>query len=275
MFTVHLISDLYFGFNEPTPEKELDIPEEVDLIILNGNIGEGKRSVYYAHELCQKYPDIQVVYNFGEMERYWNFFPKESEWEIDDGMKMRKKSSIDWPKNLHWKDCREDNGMLITLRNGQTVDVFTDYGYPNIISYEGEWEDTYWYKNYCVVAEYIHNLHKWPIRPVEADIVKSSPQNGTVPIWFYKDYINNRFLETQSKLKRWEEKLNHFGILVTHINPHTDPRCENCEVSSYDISMENKLWATTGSPNKINFLGGDLYSNSGRGSVRSNILRVD
>ena len=38
-FKVHLIHDLYYGFNEPTDPADLELPE-CDLVILNGNIAE-------------------------------------------------------------------------------------------------------------------------------------------------------------------------------------------------------------------------------------------
>lgn len=275
MFTVHLISDLYFGFNEPTPEEELNIPEEVDLIVINGNIGAPKRSMYYAHELCKKYPDRQVIWNPGETEKYWGNMPKESEWEFDDATKIRKSSSSDWPDNLHWKDPRDEQGILVTLRNGQTVDVYTDYGFPKILSYGGRWEDTYWYRNYGVVGEYVHNLHKWDHRPVEADIV----QHGVVPIWFTVDYMNTRFKEAETRIRNWELSLKsreQQGLIVTHINPYTDDRCKNCSASFFNIHIKNMYWLTTGESNRVNYLGGKLYCNSGRGAVkRSQVVQIN
>ena len=69
-FKVHLIHDLYYGFNEPTDPTDLELPE-CDLVIINGNIAEnGKRSVLYAFELAKVYPNIQFVYNEGYTERY-------------------------------------------------------------------------------------------------------------------------------------------------------------------------------------------------------------
>ena len=62
-FKVHLIHDLNYGFNEPTEAADLELPD-CDLVILNGNLAEhGKRSMLYAYELCEKYPNIQFVYN--------------------------------------------------------------------------------------------------------------------------------------------------------------------------------------------------------------------
>ena len=65
MIKVHVISDLFLGFNEfANPEDEV-LPE-VDLVILNGNIGHLKRGMLYAETLCRKYPETQFVYNLGE-----------------------------------------------------------------------------------------------------------------------------------------------------------------------------------------------------------------
>lgn len=272
MFTVHVISDLDFGFNEPATEEELTIPDSADLVILNGNLGHPKRSMYHANQLSNRYPDVQFVFNDGELERYWGNMIKGSPREYDAAMKLRMTASSDWPKNLYWKDPEDEEALIITLRGGQKVSVYTDYGFPKINSVEGAWEDTYWYKNYCLVGEYIHKLDNWDVRPTEVDIVKQ----GVVPIWFTKEYMNDRFEKTQARIRKWElglEEQGCYGILVTHINPYSDHRCEGCVTSSFNIHIKDKLWVTTGEPSRLNYLGGKLYSNSGRGkSIRSNVI---
>ena len=272
MFSVHVISDLNFHYRELFGD-ELNIPEEADIVILNGNIGGLQIACMYGAALCKKYPDIPIILNLGEKERYWGIIPKNDYWETENGLKFRIGASDDWPKNLHWKDPRDPEGMLVTLRTGQVVSVYTDYGFPKIHSVEGNWEDTYWYKNYCIVGEYIHKLDKWGIWPKEADIVKQ----GIIPLWFTKDFMRKLYEEQELNIKRWETSLEHYGILVTHINPYQDYRTEGCVVSPYQIHMKNKLWVTTGELTKsINFLGGKLYSNPGRGPIaRSNIIQVD
>lgn len=273
MFTVHIISDLDFGYHEVTPVEDQTIPELTDLVILNGNIGMSKRSMLYTFELCKKYPAVQFVYNDGELERYSGNIPKNTQWEYEQAMNIRIAASTDWPKNLHWRDPQSDKGLLVTLRTGQTVDVFTTFGFPKIVSYSDDWEDTHWYKNFCIIGEYVHKLEKWNIIPKETEFVRQ----GVVPIWFTQDHINNIFTETELKLKKWEINLKHFGILVTHMNPYNDPRFKNCTVSPYRIHTGNILWVTAKTKvDNIRFLGGKLYSNPGRGSdIRSNIVQVD
>lgn len=274
MPNVHVISDLNFGWHEVTPDEETLIPKSVDLVILNGNLGAPKRSMMYALQLCKLYPKIQFVYNDGELERYWNVTPKNTPWEYENAMNIRKAASSDWPKNLHWRDPRSDEGLLITLQTGHTVNVFTTFGFPKIVSYKGDWKDTYWYKNFCLVAEYVHKMDNWKnFDPIELEIVK----HGTVPLWFTQEHINSVFSETEAKLKKWETSLKNTGILVTHINPYNDPRCENCIVAPYQIHTDNILWITSKTyVDNIKFLGGKLYSNPGRGSeLRSNIVRVN
>lgn len=272
MFNVHVISDLEYGFNEPThPEDEI-IPPEADLVIFNGNLGIIKRSVLYAYTLALKHPDVQFVYNFGEMERYWRVMPK-FEWEGEDNMAIRVAANKSWPKNLHWKDPRTDEGLIITLRTGQTISVFPVFGFPKINSYTGDWSDTYWYKNFCVQFEYKDHLDRWAEKPKETSYVS----HGVVPIWFTQSYMNQRFTEMETRVRNWELNLKHFGILVTHINPFNDPRSENCSVSPYLIHLNKMLWVTAKTPvNGINYLGAKLYSNPGRGrEARSKIISVD
>lgn len=252
---------------------ELEIPAEADLVILNGDIGGLQITCMYGAELCKKYPDVQFVLNEGEAERYWKTIPKETYWELENSLKFRITASDDWPKNLHWKDPRDPEALLVELRTGDTVSVYTDYGFPKIHSLKIPWEKTYWYRNYCIVGEYVHNLHKWGIWPKEADIVK----HGVVPLWFTQDFINSLFEERETYIRRWENSLETYGILVTHINPYKDFRTEGCVTSPYLIHMKDKLWITAGTETKnINFLGSKLYSNPGRGKVaRSNVIRVD
>jgi len=271
-FNVHVISDLNYGYNEPTQPEDLIIPDSTDLVIFNGNLGVAKRSILYAFELVAKYPDIQFVWNPGEIERYWRMMPK-YEWEFEDNMAIRTQINDSWPKNLHWKDPRTDEGLLITLRTGQTVDVFPIYGFMKIHSVKGDWEDTHWYSRYSVQNEYLHNLHKWPGKVKEAEYATY----GIVPIWFTPEYMNMRFAEMEKRVKKWELNLKHYGILVTHVNPYNDPRNENCAVSPYLIHLNNGLWVASNNPvENINFLGAKLYSNPGRGELaRSKIITVD
>ena len=51
-FKVHIIHDLFYGFNEPTSSEDLTIPD-VDLVIMNGNLGwSSKRSWHYAFQVA-------------------------------------------------------------------------------------------------------------------------------------------------------------------------------------------------------------------------------
>ena len=62
-FKVHIIHDLFYGFNEPTSSEDLTIPD-VDLVIMNGNLGwSSKRSWHYAFQVANLYPNIQFVFN--------------------------------------------------------------------------------------------------------------------------------------------------------------------------------------------------------------------
>ena len=45
-------------------------------------------------------------------------------------------------KNLHWKNPRSPQGLEILLQTGQTVSVWTAFGFPNVVKYD-DWEDTW------------------------------------------------------------------------------------------------------------------------------------
>lgn len=271
MFKVHVISDLEYGFNEETDPDDREIPD-VDLVIFNGNLGVAKRSMLYAHKLAVKHPDIQFVYNFGEMERYFKVISK-FEWEGEDNMAVRIANNESWPKNMHWKDPRTDDPLLITLRTGQVVSIFPIFGFPKINSYQGSWEDTYWYRNFCVQFEHKENVDSWPEKPKETSFVS----HGVIPIWATQSWVNAKFEEMETKVRKWELGLKNFGILVTHINPYNDPRFQNCTVSPFLIHLNRGLWVTAKTRvNNINYLGAKLYSNPGRGSfARSQVIEVD
>lgn len=272
MFNIHVISDLDYGYNEHTDPEDLVLPEEADLVVLNGNIGVVKRVFLYLYELCEKYPDKQFVFNFGELERYFRIMPK-VQYEGEESLSLRMRNSKEWPKNLHWKDPRADEGLLITLRNNQTISVFTAYGFPKLHKYEGVWEDTYWYRNYCAAIQLKDDLELLEVKPKEY----YDASYGQIPIWATPEWINEQFRLTDLKVKKWEENLKHFGVFVTHLNPFNDSRLKNMTISPYNIHLENLIWITSNTKvNNINYLGAKLYSNPGRGKLaRSEYITVD
>ena len=180
-FKVHLIHDLNYGFNEPTEAADLELPD-CDLVILNGNLAEhSKRSMLYAYELCEKYPDIQFVYNEGYKERFRGVVDK-CDYEYEDSILIRL-AQPDWPDNLHWKDPRSPHGLSILLQTNQTISVWTAFGFPNIINYEGEWEDTWFY---CNISE-----GQIPVYNLESDILPDTDLKiyGDIDKWATKEYI--------------------------------------------------------------------------------------
>ena len=272
MFKLHVISDLMYGFNEPTDPADEVISPDVDLVVLNGNLGNPKRSIVYAYKLAKKYPDVQFVYNFGTYERYWRILTK-YEYEREDNLNVRINNGGDWLPNLHCKDPRTDGGLLIKLRNHQTVDVFPVYGFPKIHSYEGSWEDTFFYQNHAISARHKDEFDENSEKPKEIEYVSY----GGLPVWASKEWVNQKFDEINLRLKRWESSLQHYGILVTHLSPYNDSRLFNCKVSPYEIHLDDRIWITSHDRVKnVNYLGARLYSNPGRGSeCRSEVIELD
>lgn len=270
-FRVHVISDLFYGFNEVTESVDNILPE-VDLVILNGNISYiAKRSFLYTYELCSKYPHIQFVYNFGFYERYYGFIDK-FEGEGEESLRIRK-NQPNWPKNLHWKDPKSNDGLLIKLQTNQVVSVWPTFGFPKIHSFTGVWEDTWWYRNIAVESVPMYKFSNRDDRLLEGTELELF---SSKPIWASEDWIKQKFEEQESKIRNWEVNLQNYGILVTHTNPYYDEKNKNCVVSSYNIHMANKLWVTTNQSFSVNYLGGKLYANSGRGLVaRGEVIEVD
>jgi len=271
-FKVHVIHDLDYGFNEPTDPEDLILPD-VDLVIFNGNLSHhGKRSIFYAFELAKMYPNIQFVYNEGYIERYRLVVDK-WENELEDSMKIRTTTSNDWPKNLHWKDPRSPNGLEILLQTGQTVSVWPCFGFPNVVSYDGAWEDTWFYCNIC--------RGQIPVYKLDSDLLPGTELKiyGDLNDWATQDYIHSLFKKQEAMIRNWETQqiaYKHYGIIATHLNPYKDPRLEDITYSAFNIHLNERLWVTTHQEKSINFLGAKLYSNPGRGSgPRGKFIEVD
>jgi hypothetical protein len=265
---VHVIHDLWYGYNEPTDPKDLQIPD-VDIVILNGNLSyNGKRSIHYAFQIAKMYPDVHFVYNEGYAERYLQIIDK-WKYELEDSMRTRLQNSTDWPKNLHWKDSRSEEGLDILLRTGQTISVWTCFGFPDVVSYDN-WQDTWFYRN---VAE-----GQIPVYKLDYDTLPGTDLKifGDMLQWATPEFVRKHFQDQENKIRNWEVNAKHYGILVTHLNPYNDPRLENVTYKGYNIHWYKRLWVTTHLDKEVNYLGGTLYSNPGRGSgPRSKFLEVD
>jgi len=270
-FKVHLIHDLYYGFNEPTDPADLELPE-CDLVIINGNIAENnKRSVLYAFELAHLYPNIHFVYNEGYTERY-QLISEKWEYEYENSMSIRSEQDA-WPKNLHWKDPRSPQGLEILLQTGQTVSVWCAFGFPNVVKCNSDWEDTWFYCNICQGQIPVYNL--------DSDILPSTDLKlfGDMDLWASKEFIEQKYTEQLDMIRDWETKQiadKYYGILVTHLSPYKDTRLEGISYTGYNIHLHNRIWATTHIESNVNYVGADLVSNPGRGSgPRGKVLEVD
>ena len=171
---------------------------------------------------------------------------------------------------MHWKDPRSPNGLDIKLQTNQTISVWTAFGFPNIVDYEGDWEDTWFYCNICE--------GQIPVYKLDSDILPETDIKifGDIDKWATEEFINQKFIEQEHMIRRWETSLQHYGILVTHLSPYKDPRLEGMSYTGYNIHLHNRVWATTNQNLKVNYVGADLVSNPGRGSgSRRKVLEVD
>jgi len=224
----------------------------------------------YAETLCNKYPNIPFVYNLGEKELYWDNIEKFTG-ETIQGLTIRKRTNTTWPKNLYW-DSKES--LIITLQNGQEVDVLCTYGFPKIYSYEGNWEDTSWHKNY--ISHTLLNAvnpNYYPNKPKDT----SNVDHGHLPIWANMDWINEQHQLEEIRVKNWELTQTSYKILVTHINPYNDARCDNQTTGPFQIHLNNGLWIASNTViESMKFLGAKLVSNPGRGLIaRSKVVCVN
>lgn len=259
---IHLISDLYLGINEFNDPVEFDIPD-VDLVILNGNLGHPKRSFFYAQELCKKYPQIQFIYNLGLMENYF-FAVSKNETEIIDSIVIRIKNNSTTPKNLSFST----EPQILNIK-GKEIDLLTTFGFCKIVKQNVPWENTYWFKK--IIAKTIF------ITDGIDDLPTHKCGHGYYPIWASMDWVNEQYEKECKKVKNWELIEGRYKILCTNINPYNDKVNEGLVISPYLVHLNKGLWLSGGEKIEINnFLGSKLISNPGRGiSARRQIITID
>jgi len=267
--TIHLISDLFLGFNEFSTEEE-NIPD-VDLVVLNGNIGPIKRGMLYATSLCKKYPTTQFIYNLGQSELHM-LGAEKFEGENKKQMLNRKSLDKDWPPNLH---MTFEDSVQITLRNDSKLDIFCAYGFPFIRKVLIPWNETVWAKNYngkVCSPDDPEARKKYPIGT-------SNVSHGHISLPIDISYINKLHEDEWLKIKNWEGENNgSYKVLITHLNPYNDSRFVGQEISPYLIHLDkSSLWlASNTACNGVQFLGGKLHSNPGRGiTPRNQVIVID
>lgn len=260
---IHLISDLDYGFNEFSDPIDLELPE-VDLIVLNGNLGVIKRSMLYAEAICKKYPTIPVIYNMGRLERYELSIPKSDE-EVMDSVLTRLKLNPNTPQNLYVSNLPQQ----IQFNNGFTIDILTTFGFCKIHQTETDWENTTWYKK-IVKGVY------WATGKIEG-LNTDDVAHGHIPVFATKDWVNESYEKELNMVRTWELSGGHKKLLITSINPIEDPLYKGITNSPYLIHLENGLWLSSGPKvNVSNFLGAHLVSNPGRGNLaRQNVILFD
>lgn len=255
MTTIHVISDLHLGAGEIAEEESI-IPD-VDLVIINGNIGfDLKRSMFYAENLAHRYPKTQFVCNLGQTELYSSCrIPKYTD-EVHKTLKTRITHNNFWPNNLHLNT----ESKILELRDGSTVDVLTLFGFPKIHRYNGKWEDHFWYK--YIISEVSFDYLNYKLANT------SNVDHGEIPIWASLEWVNKQHDIESSRAREWELTPGHRKILVTHINPLNDSRCNNQVVSPYLIHLQHGLWVASNTKQKNHlFVGARLVSNPGRGKA--------
>lgn len=264
MTTIHIISDLYLGFNEKA-EEELEIPD-VDIVVINGNIGHPKRAMVYIEELCRRYPDTVFIYNAGYLER---FMLAEGKFTGENVLSEKLRSLVydKYPKNLHFL---VDETKIIKTRYDMPYDICAVFGFPRILNVTGKWEDLWYYKHVSERVAYDELDNPEYHKPEQSSYVP----HGSVAIMASVDYINKQHDVETDIVKKWELTPNHPKILITHMHPLKDTRNTNLAASPYQIHLNEGLWITSNvDMGKVMFVGANLVSNPGRGlKPRSNII---
>ena len=266
MTRIHIISDLDLGFNEFTDPIDETIPNDTDLVIINGNIGILKRGMLYAESLAKLYPDVPIVYNLGYLEKY-HYFGQKKIGEIEESLFIRSTVNSTWPKNLLFSQ----QNQIITCRNGFQVDLYTTFGFPFIHQCNINWQDTFYFRNIIAEVTYNHHDERIILPPNSSDVC-----HGNFPIWATMDWVNQQHKIETDYIRNWELRPTHYKILVTHLNPYKDSRNDGLIVSPHKIHLNEGLWVTSQSKiESLLFLGARLVSNPGRGVLpRSHVVII-
>ena len=263
---IHVISDLFLRFNEPSTDDEF-LPE-ADLVIINGNIGHPKRSMLYVETVCKKYPDTPFIYVLGETELHMSI--TKSLDEVEQSLIIRRDNSLTWPSNLYFLD----QPTTITCKNGEKFDILSVYGFPRIHSIQGQWKDTRWARYY--IMDYYHFLDKDPTGKWFKPEGTSSVDHGHIPIFSTLKWINEQNELERQKIQKWLSEKEHKKLLITHVNPYYDTRFTGQIQSSYPLDFTDVVWITSSTEceRDIIYQNARLYSNPGRRHARYNMLIV-
>lgn len=267
MANIHIISDLNLGFYEQTNPEDEVIPADCDLLVVNGNVATTpKRSMLFVETLCNKYPDIPVIYNLGIKECGYHNKSQGKNNQID-AMFTRQQLYPQWPKNLYFPHL---SSVTINIRD-EKYDIMCAFGFPKIVSVTA-WEESFWYKNISFGYTEDHSLFR---PPGSADVY-----HGKFPAKITVEEINQRHNEEEKIVRDWElnfDKDSGYKILVTALSPVQDPFCKGLNYIMYpNFHLHNRLWITSGVKSSGSIVrGAKLFSNPGRGpKARQQLVTV-
>lgn len=267
MANIHIISDLNLEFHEQTNPADEVIPVDCDLLVVNGNVATTpKRSMLFVETLCNKYPDIPVIYNPGMYEG--GHLDKSSGKNNQmDAMRIRQQASPFWPKNLHFPRL---SAVKINIGD-KKYDIMCAFGFPKIIS-PGQWEESFWYKSISFRSTEDHSL----FRPPDA----SEVYHGQFPLRATVEEINQRHDQEEKVIRNWEldyDDTSGYKILITALSPIQDPFCTGLAYIMYpNFHLYNRLWITSGVKFSGSIVrGARLFSNPGSGvDARQQLITV-
>lgn len=263
MIKLHVISDYYYGFNEFSSDTDMVLPD-ADLVIMVGNMGVIRRSMFYMETLCKKYPNTQFVINVGRTE---DGLHQKNDTELTDGLTTRQMISEFWPKNLHYGFHKP---IELTI-NDRKVELLCLHGYPHIIPDTVEstkWKSTNWYK---------YATHGITFDPNE---FKHKDAADVYHGWFSKFSNVERCREDHKKeyevVKNWlaDNPNDITKILVTALCPKDDPCLSDIEYVMYP-DVKPDVWVASGRTIEDRSENYVLYGNPGRSELaRKSVLLI-
>ena len=256
MTKIHVISDLEYWINELAHPAEGEVPE-CELVVVNGNIGQFRRSMLYTEGMCKKYPNLTFIYNPGKREAA----RQKNRYELTTALTTRQRMSELWPKNLKYGFQKPIDLDI----NGGKYSVLCMFGYPKTTEKVevSAWHKTEWYKE----VNLGHTQDQSLFKPVDSvDIY-----HGSYPLWTTPEMCNEEHDKEADIVKEWLANCADKKILITHLNPFNDPCMAGVSYQLYPNLISNDvIWISSGLVSDSN-----VYSNAGRGeSIRNRVLEI-
>jgi len=189
----HIISCILLDVLEKAPD-QLIVPDDAKYVIISGNTSASpKRTMLYAEQLAKKYPNVNIIFNYGQYEMTGAEYFK-----IKESFNQRLRSFQLVPKNLYYP-----KGEIIG-----SYSFYSTEGWPYIL------KDKFY--NSVFASSFI-------IKMDDHLYIGDRLVTKRYPRYFTYEYYEELRIKEESFLKQWiDKKLNVPKILITGFGLNSD-----------------------------------------------------